>query len=190
MRNGQGSMTDEEILSLYAARSERAVSETEKKYGRYFVTVARRIAGNDEDAKEIVNDAYLKLLNSIPPQEPSSLKGYAALIVRELALYLREKQTSQKRGGEYSAASEELDECFPDPSTGDYADEIALRDALNKFLYSLPKKERSVFVCRYFYAGTLDEIAAAHGMKKSGVSMMLKRTREKLKELLHKEGIE
>ena len=53
-------MNDEQIVELYWARSETAIAETEKKYGRYCRYIAFRILQNDEDAKEIVNDTYLK----------------------------------------------------------------------------------------------------------------------------------
>ena len=49
-------MEDDQIVDLYWARSEAAIAETEKKYGRYCRYIAFRILQNDEDAKEIVND--------------------------------------------------------------------------------------------------------------------------------------
>ncbi len=93
-------MKDEQILDLYWARSEHAIAETEKKYGRYCYSIANQILCDEEDVKEIMNDAYLKLWNTIPPQRPSILKSYVGMISRQLALNYYEKQHAQKRGGQ------------------------------------------------------------------------------------------
>ena len=53
-------MEDEKIVDLYWARSEKAVSETAAKYGKYCRTIAFNILANDEDAEECLNDTYLK----------------------------------------------------------------------------------------------------------------------------------
>ena len=46
-------MDDKQIVDLYWARSETAIEETEKKYGRYCHYIAYQILYNDEDVKEI-----------------------------------------------------------------------------------------------------------------------------------------
>ena len=69
-------MNDEQILDLYWARSEDAITETEKKYGRYCYSIAHQILSDDEDVKEVLNDTYLKVWNTIPSQRPSILKSY------------------------------------------------------------------------------------------------------------------
>ena len=51
-------MEDKEIVDLYWARSEKAISETDKKYGKYCYSIAHHILFNDADAKECVNDTY------------------------------------------------------------------------------------------------------------------------------------
>ena len=47
-------MEDKQIVDLYWERSEAAIAETEKKYGRYCHYIAYQILYNDEDAKEVV----------------------------------------------------------------------------------------------------------------------------------------
>jgi len=53
-------MTDEKIIELYWDRSEAAIAETDRAYGRYFHSVAYGILWDNEDAEETVNDVYLK----------------------------------------------------------------------------------------------------------------------------------
>ena len=122
-------MEDRQIVDLYLKRSEEAISETDKKYGRYCHYIAYRILENDEDAKEVVNDTYLKTWNTIPPNRPDRLKPYVGMISRQLALNVYNARQTEKRGGGISLAILELEECIPS-SAGDIADSAALSDAL------------------------------------------------------------
>lgn len=56
-------MDDLMIIELYFARDEKAIKETDIKYGRLCFTVAINILGNDEDSEECVNDTYLSVWN-------------------------------------------------------------------------------------------------------------------------------
>lgn len=49
-------MEDDRIVELYWSRSENAIAETSKKYGKYCYAIAYNILANAEDADEIVND--------------------------------------------------------------------------------------------------------------------------------------
>jgi len=181
-------MEDAKIVALYLERAEAAVLETEKKYGRYCRYIACRILDSDEDAGEIVNDTLLTLWNTIPPKRPDPLKPYIGTVCRNLALNAWNARHTQKRG-EVPLVLEELAECIPAGDNGETLGEsLALREALNAFLRSLPRKTRNIFVRRYYYAGSVAEIAAEYAMKESAVAMLLLRTRRKLKDYLEKEG--
>ena len=67
---------------------------------------------------------------------------------------------------------------------------IAVQNAVNAFLGSLPRRERNVFVRRYFYMSTIPDIADEYFMTQSGVKMLLSRLRQKLRVHLEKEGID
>ena len=184
-------MEDKQIVDLYWARSETAIAETEKKYGRYCHYIAYQILYNDEDAKEIVNDTYLKTWNSIPPQRPDPLKPYVGMISRQLALDTYEAQHTQKRGGQVPLVLDELSECIPDNDSGaDIGESVALSDALTRFIWALPQQTRKIFVRRYFYMSSVAEIAKDFSMKESNVTMHLLRTRKKLEQFLKKEGFD
>lgn len=184
-------MNDEQIVELYWARSETAIAETEKKYGRYCHYIAYQILYNDEDAKEVVNDTYLKTWSTIPPQRPASLRPYVGMISRQLALDVYKEQHAQKRGGQVSLVLDELSECIPDNDSGaDIGESVALSDALSRFIWTLPQRTRNIFVRRYFYISTIAEIAKDFSMKESNVTMHLLRTRKKLEQFLKKEGFD
>ena len=183
-------MEDRQIVDLYWARSERAITETDKKYGRYCHYIAYQILSDDLDAEEIVNDTYLKTWNTVPPNYPDPLKTYVGMISNQLALNRYDERTAAKRGGgKMPLIFHELDECLADDEESiDIAESIVLRDLLNHFIWSLPKKTRNIFVRRYWYASSLAEIAQEYGMKESAVAMLMFRTRQKLREFLQKEG--
>ncbi len=68
-------MDDKTIIALYFARSESAIQETDRKYGKYCRYIANSILSNREDAEETVSDTYLKTWNTVPPTYPDPLKG-------------------------------------------------------------------------------------------------------------------
>lgn len=183
-------MEDHEIVDLYFARNESAIAETEIKYGRYCYSIANRILENAGDAEEIVNDTYLKAWNTIPPNRPDSLRAYVGMICSRLSLNRYDMRKAEKRGGAQTAlVLEELAECVSDPaSEADPGDAMALRDALNRFLASLSAKTRKIFVRRYWYMSPVSEIARDFSMKESTVTVLMLRTRKKLKQFLQKEG--
>lgn len=185
-------MDDKQIVELYWARAEDAIAQTEKKYGRYCHYIAYHILHSDEDAKEVVNDTYLKAWNTIPPNRPEALKPYVGMITRQLALDTYEAQHTQKRGGhQTSLVLDELSECIPCPDSGiDIGESVALRDALNRFVRALPDMTQVIFVRRYWYSSPISEIANDYSMKESSLTVLLLRTRKKLKQFLAKEGFD
>lgn len=183
-------MEDREIVELYLTRSETALGETQKKYGRYCRAIAGRILGNDGEAEECVNDALMGAWRSIPPHRPEDLAGFLGKITRQLAIKRWRRRNAAKRGGETAIALEELSECVG--SGGDPAEEAEageLREALDRFIASLPEREKRVFLCRYWYLDPIADIAARFGYGESRVKSMLARTRKKLRKHLIEEGV-
>ena len=184
-------MKDSEIVNLYWERSEQAVEETEKKYGRYCHRIAYNILENTEDSEECVNDTWLSAWNAMPDKRPERLSPFLGKITRNFALKKIVRGNAKKRGGgEALLALEELDDCIA--SGYDLEREVENRElgsAIDRFVGQLPEREQLVFVCRYWYLAGEREIAEKLGLTRSGVNSMLKRTRNKLKTYLIKEGL-
>lgn len=180
-------MEDKRIVDLYWMRSESAISETDKKYGKYCRYIAERILESEEDVREVQNDTYLQVWNTVPPERPNSLRAYLGAICRNLSLNRYEASHAQKRGGEVSLALNELSECIADREEQDDINE-RLCELLDSFLATLPKRTRRVFLRRYWYASSISEIAKDYGMSENNVTVMLHRTRKTLAQLLQKEG--
>ena len=178
-------MEDQQIIELFFDRSERAIEECAGKYGGYCRTIAGHILPNAADAEECGSDTWLRAWGAIPPNRPARLGAFLGKITRNLAL---DRLRSEKR---QCPVQEELAECLTagDP-TGVMTDRVVLTAALNRFLAGLPPKKRKLFLRRYWYFATVEELARDFGMSESGVKMTLLRLRRELKEQLKQEGIE
>lgn len=184
-------MDDKQIVDLYWQRNEAAITQTQKKYGKYCFSIANNILCDKEDAEESVNDTYIGVWNAIPPHRPTVLSTFIGKITRRLSLKKLRERSAQKRGnGELFLSFDELEECIPNRQSIDTALEAKeLTRIINAFLDKLPAAERRVFVCRYWYFDPISDISLRFGFSQSKVKMMLKRTRDKLSEQLRKEGI-
>lgn len=185
-------MEDNQIVSLFLRRDERAIAETAAKYGSYCFAIAHNILVNREDAEEAVNDTYLGAWATIPPHKPVVLSTFLGKIARRTALKRWQKNHAQKRGGgEPALVLDELSEYISHSGNAETAVETAeLTRLLNRFLRSLPKEERIVFLRRYWYFEPLRDIARQSGSSESRIKSMLSRTRKKLSAYLKKEGID
>ena len=185
-------MDDCKIVALYWERSENAIRQTQETYGRYCTAIARNVLGSSEDAEECVNDAYMKLWTSIPPEKPVSLKLYLSTVIRNLALCrLRSKNAAKRGGGQCTEVWEELADTIPAKEGVEEMWEAArLTGLLNRFLGTLSQEKRLIFLLRYWYFDPIDRIAEALDISKSKVKMTLLRTRKELKSYLQKEGID
>ncbi len=180
-------MDDRKIIELFFARDERALRESETAYGKYCKGIAKNILASDEDADEIFNDTLLRAWNTIPPEEPRSLKVYLGTIARNISFDRYRSMTAEKRGGcEVALCLEEAEEFLAD--TSDEYEKSELTALLNGFLHSLPERECDIFVRRYFYCDSTAEIARRFVLKEPNVLVILSRTRKKLKEALRKGG--
>ena len=183
-------MDDTRIIDLYWARSEEAIRETDLKYGPYCRTIAWNILQDREDSEECVNDTWLQAWNAMPPKKPSLLKAFLGKITRNLALDRCKYNRAEKRGGGQAAlALEELAECVGSGSEEERMENRLLTELLNRFLAALSQKNRQIFMLRYWYFCTVQQIADSLGLSESGVKMSLLRSRRQLKALLEKEGV-
>ena len=183
-------MEDASIIELYFDRDEDAIRQTDIKYGSYCNTITYNILHDYHDSEECRNDTYFKLWNTIPPTRPKIFKAFIARIARNLAIDLYNKKHADKRGGaSVELALDELEECLSASSNPYAAEDQVVTDCLNAFLRTLSEEARFMFVRRYWYMDTTVQIAESMKIKESKVRVTLKRTRDRLRSFLAKEGI-
>ncbi len=175
---------DEDILDLYFARDERAISETDARYGKVCMQVSMNILDSHPDAEECVSDTYLKAWNTIPPTRPQSLCAYICRIARNLSLNRLEKLRAARRSRDMTVSLSELETCIPAPDEGD----SELPRHISDFLYGLDTLDCRLFMGRYWYAQSVKALAAEWKLTPGAVSMRLYKTREKLRTYLTERG--
>lgn len=184
-------LEDQEIIRLFFQRSEQAITELSVKYGMLCRKIAVNILKNISDAEECVNDAWLGVWNTIPPQEPDPLLAYVCRIARNISITRYHANTAKKRNSAYDIALDELEDSLA--SGADVWDELSAKELaglIDRFLDTLDKESRVMFVWRYWYAEPVADIAARMKMRDNNVSVRLLRIRKKLRQYLQKEGYE
>ena len=126
-----------------------------------------------EKADRLGELSQVRELSDAQKAEVTQLEREYKNISRQLEVEIREAQAAA------------LAKPAPEKSKGEQ-----LREVLNRFLASLPQKNRMIFVRRYWYTDSAADIAAAYDMNENAVNALLFRMRRKLKQQLHGAGID
>ena len=182
--------TDRHIIDRLFARSEEGLALLQTHYGKLCHRIALNLLGSREDAEECVNDTYLAVWNTIPPNRPASLMAYVGKVTRNIAVSCLRKRGAKGRRCEGVVLLDELAECLPDTDTPDPADDLTLREALQSFFDSLSEEDRAMMVRRYYNGEPTEAIAVSLGLRHSTVRVRLYRLRERLRAHLEERGVE
>jgi len=180
-------MQDIQIIKLFFDRAEGAIEALARKYGNTLNRLCMNILGDQRDAQECVNDVYLAAWNSIPPAKPDPLSAYIYKTGRNTALKCLRSRTAQKRSA-YEVSLDELTECIPGSDTESALLARELGEAIDRFLTTLSKENRVIFLRRYWFGDPLREIARLTGVRENALAVRLSRMRAALKDYLIKEG--
>ena len=181
--------TDRHIIDRLFARSEEGLALLQTHYGKLCHRIALNLLGSREDAEECVNDTYLAVWNTIPPNRPASLIAYVGKVTRNIAVSCLRKRGAKGRRCEGTVLLDELAECLPDTDAPDPADDLTLREALQSFFDSLSEEDRAIMVRRYYDGEPTEAIAVSLGLRHGTVRVRLHRLRERLREHLEKRGV-
>lgn len=180
-------MEDEKIIDLLWDRQETALAEIQSKYGKACMNLSRNIVKSEQDAEECVNDAYLKIWQSIPPARPKSLLAYLLKITRNLSLNRREYNFAQKRADSDALPFDELENELHDLPISEDSSET-LKELINSFLDSLSEADAALFVRRYWYMDSVSALSRMSGYSENNVYQKLHTLRKKMRHYFKKEG--
>lgn len=180
---------DSQIIELYWQRDETAIKETDIAYGRKLYVLADRIVDSHEDAEESVSDTYMKTWSVIPPQRPNYFYAFLAKICRNFALGKLDWNNAAKRKADVVSLTAEMELCIPDRRQEEQLEAEEIGKLLTLFLNAISRESRLIFMRRYWYGDSIEEIAVRYDISESKVKTQLHRTRTKLREYLAKEGI-
>lgn len=176
------------ILKLLWARAEEAIAELAKAYGRRLYLTAMNILGSPQDAEECVSDTYLAVWNAVPPRRPDPLAGFVYRTGRNISLNRLRADHARKRNSSYDLSLEELADCLSGPGLEESLDARELGRAIDRFLDTVSRENRVIFLRRYWFGDAIKDIAQTMGMAENTVQVRLSRLRVKLRNHLIQEG--
>ena len=181
---------DKYLTEMFLSRKENAISEADKKYHGLLYSVIHTILKDDQDAEECLNDVYMKLWRSIPPNKPSSFRAYSVKIARNTAMSIFRKNTAEKR------ISKETLESFDDVSGVVFVNECEdeeksqkIREIINSYLNFADERKMYIFMSRYYFDKPISEISKKLHCSESTVNKEIKRIKIELKKKLEEGGV-
>ena len=183
-------INDETLIKRILERDESVLSDISDKYGAYMSAIAHRILMYDEDVEECINDTLYSLWNSVIPNNPSNLKAFIGKIIRNKAIdKTRTNEFKVQKNRVYTESMEELSDLYSAVNGPDaFLDEISLREEINSFLERCSKKNRIIFLLRYWEYMSTSEIALKLEISQKKVINSLAYTRLKLRKHLENRG--
>lgn len=175
----------------YTAEELAAYEALVEKYGRHVYNVAYRMTGSDADAKDLAQEAFIRVFRAFRRIDPASpLEGWLYRIVSNLRIDLLRKQpkarvesidvpTTTAEGGEIARE-------FPAPP-GDNPETVIdrrLDGRIQQALVALPGELRMVVVLSDVEGYAYEEIAQALSLPLGTVKSRLHRARKILQERL------
>ncbi|MFM8304174.1 MAG: sigma-70 family RNA polymerase sigma factor [Actinomycetota bacterium] len=153
--------------------------EVARDHGRFMYTVAYRLAGNDEDAQDLVQEALIRVRRGLERYEPGSLEGWLARIVTNVFL----DEVRRRRRRPTTALPDDPERVLP-PSPS--ADEVSthLSDEIQAALGALPEEFRVPVVLCDVADQSYEQIATALGVPVGTVRSRLHRGRRLLRTML------
>ena len=175
-------LTDDRIIDLYWDRNETAIRETDLKYGRFLYSIAYHILHDKCDCEECCNDTYLRVWNAVPPERPTVLRG--------IAFNRLTAKNRQKRVPAHLIDDMDDVEYF---LQGDRSveEEVAVKELaknINDYIKTLTQIQQHIFVGRYYFSESVEEIAKTVQMTRSNIYKQLNQIKQGLKIYLEERG--
>jgi RNA polymerase sigma-70 factor (ECF subfamily) len=160
--------------------------EVAREHGRFLYNVAYRLSGNDDDARDLVQESLLRVRRGLETYQPGSLEGWLARIVTNVFL----DEVRRKRRRPEQALPDDPDFVLPPVAAADDAASAAgLSDEVQAALAALPEEFRVPVVMRDVADQTYEDIAASLGVPVGTVRSRLHRGRRLLRTALVRDGV-
>lgn len=174
-------LKDEEVL-VRSRKEPWLFAVLLERYQEAFLRKARNIIHNEEDAEEIVQDAFTKVyLNAgrFEPQPGASFSSWAYRILINTAFTLYQKRV--KEGKRFVNIDPDIEPLIGERSLHTAFEED--RDAIERVLERLPGHLARVLRLHYLERWSQDDIAAESGEKTGAVKARIHRAKEAFRQL-------
>lgn len=182
-------LTPEEFQGVNDARlveearqgEQAAFGELVNRYERRLMRVIKRFIRDDELARDLAQETFLRVYEKLDLFDPSRRFGpWLFRIGVNLTLdYLRKR----KRRGRWALFSESPSEQMPDPGVEDPRRQQNLQEEVRAVLEELPENYRSVLILRDLENFSTSEIAAILNRKEATIRWRLAEARTRFQKL-------
>jgi RNA polymerase sigma-70 factor, ECF subfamily len=192
-KRAEENVADEMTLVHAAKRGDlEAFSQLVNRYDRNIFRIAQHITHNEEDAQDVVQDAFLKAYQNLEQFQENS-KFYTWLVriaVNEALMKLRKRRNDRTVSLDEDVETEEgsmpreVADWSPNPEQ--LYGQSELGDILKKTIQGLPPGFRTVFVLRDVEGLSTEETAEMLSLSIPAVKSRLLRARLQLRERLNR----
>ena len=173
---------DRELVQAAQAGDQEAMAELVRVTHRSVYTQALRLLGNPEDAADVTQDVYLRVVRKLGGfRHEASFSTWLSRVTTNVAMSALTRR-SRRVGLEGAGVPEDLSDASADPA--ERSEAIALAARLEFLVAQLPAGQRQVLVLRDVYGLSTEEVAGAMGLTPGAVKVRLFRARARLKSQL------
>jgi len=152
-------------------------------------TLARRLTGNEEDARDVVQEAYLRAWKGIGKfRGDAQFSTWLYRITANAAsthVHRRRRQRAEPFDDEFEPVDTRAEQ-----QVSQAAESAETLDRIARALDELPAKLRTVVVLKDVYGLSHEAIGDELGITVSAAKVRLHRARRKLRDALYDEGVE
>ena len=172
--------SDAAIVQRVLGGEVEAFSILVERYYDHYVRFAAHLVGNREDAEEVVQDTFLRAYRALGRYEER--ERFGAWMLRILVNRARTVSAMGRR--REKLFPEQVDETLPEAAEAHPAERAAVREEVSRALAQLGPDQREAFLLHYVEGLSYEEIAAITGSGISALKMRVKRSCERLREIL------
>jgi RNA polymerase sigma-70 factor (ECF subfamily) len=184
---------ERDLVARCLARDEQAYRELVRRYQRPVLNLAWRITGDPEEAAEVAQETFVRVLRSLGSYDPGRpLRSWLFKIAANLALdSLRRRKRRpvalEDLSDEEGRPSIEAVDTGPPPDAGLLEDWS--RERFDALVRELPEHYQAILYLRYREQLAYDEIAETLGIPLGTVKVRLHRAHEILRRKLTARGM-
>ena len=173
---------DSELLREMQVGEESALELLYARYGGLIFTLALRIVGDPELAREVLQDTFLRCWGGREAYDPrrGRVPGWLMGIARNRAIDLLRSRSHQARLRE----REPLVGLTSEPAQRDATDSVTLRRAVTSALQDLPIGQRQAIELAYYGGHTQVEVARELGEPLGTIKSRTREAMERLRAVL------
>jgi RNA polymerase sigma-70 factor (ECF subfamily) len=187
---------DEELIARVLAGDEASYGTLVTRYRDYVYTIAVRIVGNDEDAEDVAQEAFVRAYRALPRfRGDSKFSSWLYRIATNRALTHLKRRRSRALTVDIESGSHVEADVIDDGRGQELSPELMVRDgefrrAVRAAVLALPEQYRVVVTLFYLEERSYKEVAATLGIPMGTLKTHLHRARALLRDILTRHDLE